>query len=106
MYAQGDSTVYRFGLPVSDDDTARQFLQRDMEPRNELTAVPVKNLPREVLEALDSEDQFEGWRDSIVYYQENTGRYVVPVKADDGIRIYGVNKNGKAVTFDMISESP
>ena len=106
VYGQEDSTIYRFGLPVSNDDTARQFLERDMEPRNELTEVPVNELPDEVLEALDSQDQYKGWRDSTVYYEENTGHYLVHVKREDGIRVFGLSENGEVVTFDMVTESP
>lgn len=104
LFAQDDSTVYRFGLPVSDDDTTGQFLQSDRIPRNEWKAVPVKDLPEKVLEAIREEEQYEGWRDSTVYFEKNTGLYLVPVERDDGLRIYGLNENGNPVTFDMISE--
>lgn len=105
LWAQeSDSTVYRFGLPVSNDDTTRQFLQDDRIPRNEWKAVPVDDLPSEVLEAITEGDQYKGWRDSTVYYEENTGHYIVPVEAEDGLRIYGLSEDGEPVTFDMISE--
>ena len=104
LFAQNDSTVYRFGLPISEDDTAGQFLQSDRIPRNEWKAVPVRDLPEEVLEAITEEDQYKGWRDSTVYFDKNTGLYLVPVEREDGVRIYGLNENGNPVTFDIISE--
>ena len=102
LFAQNDSTVYRFGLPISEDDTAGQFLERDPIPRNEWKAV--RDLPEEVLEAITEEDQYKGWRDSTVYFEKNTGLYLVPVEREDGVRIYGLNENGNPVTFDIISE--
>ena len=101
LFAQNDSTVYRFGLPVSDDDTTGQFLQSDRIPRNTWKAVPLKDLPKKVREAITEEELYEG-RDSIVYFERNTGLYLVPVERDDGIRIYGLNENGNPVTFDMV----
>ncbi len=101
---ESDSTVYRFGLPVSDDDTAEQFLQYDRIPRNEWTAIPVKDLPSEVLEAITEGKQYEGWRDSTVYYEKNTGHYLVPVESEGDIIIYGLNEDGEPVTVDAISK--
>ncbi|HEU5148041.1 MAG TPA: hypothetical protein VFT90_15045 [Chryseosolibacter sp.] len=102
LFAQNDSTVYRFGLPVSEDDTAGQFLQTDRIPENDWKAVPLKDLPKGVLEAIKEQKQYKGWRDSTVYFEKNTGLYLVPVEREDGIRIYGLNENGNPVTFDMI----
>lgn len=97
-----DSTVYRFGLPVSDDDTTEQFLQADRIPGNEWKAIPVDDLPSEVLEAITEGSQYQGWRDSTVYFEKNTGHYLVPVEGEDGLRIYGLNEDGEPVTFDII----
>ena len=104
LLAQNDSTVYRFGLPISEDDTTGQFLQSDRIPRNEWKAVPLNELPGKVLAAITEEKQYRGWQDSTVYFERNTGLYIVPVERDDGIRIYGLNENGNPVTFDMIAE--
>jgi hypothetical protein len=99
-----DSTVYRFGLPVSNDDTTGQFLQDDQIPRDEWKAIPLDDLPAEVLEAITEENQYKGWRDSTVYFEKNTGHYLVPVDEEDGLRIYGLNEDGEPVTFDIIDE--
>ena len=106
LLGQNDSTIYRFGLPIPEDDTARNFPATDIEPETKMMAVPASELPAEVLEALTSQDQYEGWRDTTVYYEKNTGLYRVPVKDKDGIRIFGLNKEGEPVTFDMVTEPP
>ena len=106
LLGQNDSTIYRFGLPIPEDDTTRQFPPTDFEPESRMLAVPASELPEEVLEALTTEDQYQGWRDTSVYFEKNTGLYRVPVKSKDGIRIFGLNKKGEPVTFDMVTERP
>ena len=102
VFSQEDSTVYRNGLPISEDDTVRQFLQSDLEPKNKLTEVPPNALPSDLLDVLNKEEQYQGWQDSTVYFESNTGLYLVPVRTEDGVRIYGLNENGKPVTFDEV----
>jgi hypothetical protein len=106
LVAQNDSTEYRFGLPVGEDDTTSNFPPGDIAPENRMIAVPVNQLPEKVLKALTSEEQYDGWRDTTVYLEKNTGLYHVPVKTQDGIRIFGLNKDGHPVTFDVVTEPP
>lgn len=101
-----DSTRYINGLPVSEDDTVQRFPQQDLEPKNVVTPVPSNALPGKVLRALDKERQYQGWRDTIVYHENNTGLYLVPVKTAEGVRIFGLNEDGNAVTFDEVSAAP
>src|SRR3989337_3846222 len=84
VFSQEDSTQYINGLPVSEYDTVQQFLPGDLEPKNRLTEVPPNALPSAVLEALKKEDQYKGWQDSTVYFESNTGLYLVPVKTNGG----------------------
>lgn len=102
LFAQNDSTVYRFGLPVSEDDTTGQFLQSDRIPEDSWRALPLIEVPEDVLEAIRERKQYAGWEDSTVYYDKDTELYLIPVEREDGIRIYGLNKHGKPVTFDMV----
>ena len=103
VLAQDDSTRYIFGLPVSEDDTARQFPVRDLAPKNTRTPVNASALPQSLLEILDREPQYEGWRDSTVYFDKNTGLYLVPVRYEQDVRIFGLNENGRPVTYDDVS---
>ena len=77
--AQNDSTRYINGLPVTEDDTARQSVQRDIEPKDKLRAVAPEALPADLLKALEDEEQYAGWRDSTVYYDVNTNLYIVHI---------------------------
>jgi hypothetical protein len=103
-YAQADSTRYIRGLPVSDDDTARQFPQEDLEPQDKIMVVPPYKLPSEVREALENQPQYQGWQDSTVYFDKNTRLYIVPVKNNEGIELYGLNENGEPVTFNVVAK--
>src|SRR5688500_14868638 len=92
LLAQDDSTVYRFGLPITEDDTTTQFPPADMEPANKLVVVPMNDLPKKLLRTLNREEQYAGWRDTSVYFEKNTGLYHVPVKHEDGVRVFGLNE--------------
>jgi hypothetical protein len=103
--AQEDSTRYINGLPVSEDDTARQFLEnRDLEPLNRLAPVPVSQLPEKLLDELDAKEQYKGWRDTTVYFDRNTEIYHVPVRYAEGVKIFGMRENGDPVTFREVSD--
>lgn len=101
-FAQDDSIRYINGMPVNADDTVRHFPQNDFSPENNLQPVPAVALPDEVRETLKQE-LYEGWQDSIVYYQKNTELYLVPVKYENGVKIFGLNARGESVTYDEVS---
>ena len=102
-FAQNDSTRYINGLPVSEDDTARQFLQTDLEPKDHLRAVPPDALPSDVLKALDRDALYNGWRDSTVYYDRNTSLFMIHIKSGQSVKIIGMNDRGKPVTFSEVT---
>ena len=100
--AQEDSTRYIFGLPVTEDDTAGQVVTNDLEPKNRYTPVPANDLPEKLRNVLQNEEQYRGWQDSTVYLERNTGLYLVPVKYDEGVKLFGFNANGHPVTYNEI----
>lgn len=100
---QDDSLRYINGLPIPEEDSASEVPVADQPPYNKLVAVNATTLPGGVREALDNDRHYEGWRDTIVYFDKNTGLYLVPVRRPDGIRIYGLNKNGKPATFREVT---
>jgi hypothetical protein len=104
-FAQNDSTRYINGLPVTEDDTARAFPQQDLEPKTHLRVVSPDKLPEKLLKTLQDEEQYLGWSDTTVYYDENIDLYLVHVKREDGVQIYGMTDKGKPVTFNQVSVS-
>ena len=103
-FSQADSTRYINGLPVSDDDTVQQFPQNDLAPAKKITPVEVKNLPAKLREALEQGAQYEGWKDSTVYFDNNTQQYIVPVKYEGGVKIFGVDKDGNPVRYSEVDK--
>ncbi|MEX2233251.1 MAG: hypothetical protein WD824_13900 [Cyclobacteriaceae bacterium] len=105
-FSQNDSTRYINGLPVSEDDTVGQFPQQDLGAKNKLIAVEVNDLPPKLLDVLKKEEQYHGWQDSTIYFEKNTGIYHVPVKYEEGVKIFGLNENGDPVSFREVTPRP
>src|SRR5690606_35174842 len=101
---ENDSTVYRFGLPVTEDDTAESFSERDFPPRQRLTPVSPDALPGKVVKSLNEGRQYEGWRDQVVYYDRDARLFLVSVRDNGTVKIFGVNEQGDPVTFDEVDE--
>ena len=101
-YAQHDSTRYINGLPVGEDDTA-QVSSGDLAPVNRITPIPPANLPARLRDALEEGDQYNGWQDTIIYREENTGLYLVPLKYEGRVKVFGLNERGHPVTFREVT---
>ena len=97
-FSQDDTTQFINGLPVTEDDTARA-VPPDLGPKNRVTAVPEQNIPAGLLKVLREDEQYQGWQDTTVYFEQNTGLYLVPVKYEKGVKIFGLTKNGNPVTY-------
>ena len=103
VFSQSDSTRYINGLPVSEDDTARQAPQTDFTPANKRVPVAEAYLPAELREVLDEEEIYRGWQDTTIYFERNTGLYIVPIRYSEGVKIFGLTKDGEPVTFSEVA---
>ena len=102
-FAQIDSdtsTVYRNGLPISEDDTVTNFPGVDFKPFNEYKKVSFDALPEKLKEELNENSRFNGWRDSLLYFDEINSRYFVAIPIDSMVQIFGFDKRGNVITFD------
>jgi len=104
-FGQTDSTRYINGLPVTEDDTVQGFPQQDLGPKTHLQVVAPDNLPDKLLKTLEEQDQYRGWRDTTVYFDTNIDLYLIHVKTDDGVQIYGMTDKGNPVTFNQVTIS-
>lgn len=100
---QEDSTRYINGLPVTADDSVSEVPPADQWPYNKLTPVKSAALPAGVRHTLENNSQYQGWQDTTIYHDRQAGLYMVPLRDKDGIRIYGLNKNGDPVTFSEVA---
>ena len=102
VYSQADSTRYINGLPVPENDTVTNFPATDLPPTNRMVPVDVNQLPAGVIDALRKEEQYKGWQDTTIYHDANAGLYFVPLRYEGGIRIFGLNDQGNAVTYNEV----
>jgi hypothetical protein len=97
--AQTDSTIYQNGLPVSSDDSVRNFPSDDYYPRNAEIRVRNVELPQSLLKALNDDSLYRGWQKLPVLYNKNTKIYTVRVITKTDTAYYGFNDRGKPVTY-------
>jgi hypothetical protein len=103
--AQTDSIEYVHGLPVTGDpDDTVTATTTDRAPKDILVEVPVDKLPRRLRKTLEKDPEYEGWEKFNVYRDVNTGLYILPIQRGSIIRTYGLNENGKPVTFSETSK--
>jgi hypothetical protein len=94
-----DSTEYIFGLPVTYDDTVRQVFP-DHPPKDVLVKVPENEIPKRLRKSLDKDGIYSGWEKRGVFRDKNTGLYIISIREKTSTRTYGLNGNGKPVTYD------
>lgn len=97
--AQTDTTERR---PIFSDikqDSSEISIQTDHVPVSKSVEVSKSSMPRKLVDALEKEKQYKGWEKFPVYQDSNTKLYLVRVQHGNSIRKYGLNENGKPVTF-------
>jgi hypothetical protein len=102
--AQSDSTVFHQGLPVSHDDTVRNFPHYDYYPKTRMVIVPYEQLPHKLQRSLKEKDLYKGWDQFPVYYDKNTDIYDIRFMDGSDTTVVGMNKNGKPVTYGKRSK--
>lgn len=99
-YTQTDSaTVYRHGLPVSEDDTVQNFPQNDYYPKNVRMVIPDNHLPPKLHKSLQENPRYSGWEQLPVYYDKNTDIYTIRILENSDTTFIGLNRNGKPVSY-------
>jgi hypothetical protein len=103
VVAQSDSTQYVYGIPVTDEDSVENIPFPDLEPIDNYRKLDRSDLPSGLVKALETNDQFKGWEKRAVYLDKNTDLYIVTIPFGDAFRVFGLDKNGKGVTYKEIS---
>lgn len=98
--AQEDSIQLIYGLPITGDDTADDQRSRLHNNVRRVVALPLQELPDDLVRTLDGNDIYSGWRDTVVYLDETSKLYIVPVRYEGGIRTFRMNARGRPVAFD------
>lgn len=95
-----DSTQYIFGLPVTEDDTARAFPQRDIYPYDKKIRVQPGNLPEKLLKSLEENNIYRNWNREPVYHDRNADLFIITIRQDSVMKIFRMTREGKAVSYD------
>ena len=62
--------------------------------------VSTKEIPAKLQKTLNENELYKDWQDSPLYFDKNTNLYNLYIKKDSTIVVYGLNKQGKAVTYN------
>lgn len=93
-----DSTVFRYGLPISNDDTTKR-VRTDEDPTNQWQAVEAKKIPDALRRTLERKEVYEGWEQGQIYYDKHVNQYVVRLRDTKSIRTYGFSAEGAVISF-------
>lgn len=105
LLAQTDSTTFKHGLPVDEDDTVAVFPQTDLFPPENVVLLSPSQIPKKVKKALQKGDQYSGWERGAVYLDKNTNLFLVEIKQGNSSRIFGLDDSGRPVTYDEVSRN-
>jgi hypothetical protein len=93
-----DSTEFRFGLPVSDDDTVAR-VRSDEDPSNQWIPVKSSAIPKKLRRTLEKNDIYEGWQKGELFFDTRINRYLVRIREGSAVRTYGLAADGSPVSF-------
>jgi hypothetical protein len=93
-----DSTEFRFGLPVSNDDTVKE-VRTDQDPSNQWIAIKGSAIPKKLRRVLDKRETYEGWEKGELYYDKSIDRYLLRMHEGNAVRTYGLAADGSPVSF-------
>ena len=101
-FAQSDTTEFVYGIPVTEEDSVENIPFPDLEPVDNYRKLSKSDLPSGLSNSLDRKEEFKGWEKRGVYLDRNTGLYIVTIPFGDAFRIFGLDKDGKGVTYKEV----
>ena len=93
-----DSTQFRYGLPVSNDDTTKQ-VRSDEDPANQWVPMRPSEIPKKLRRALDRKDIYRGWERGEIFFDKRINRYLLRMRNGNAITTYGLTADGSSVSF-------
>lgn len=93
-----DSTEFRYGLPVSNDDTVKQ-VRSDLDPANQWISVERSEIPKRLKRTLERQDIYEGWEQGDLFFDKSINRYLLRMREGNVVRTYGLAADGSPVSF-------
>lgn len=93
-----DSTEFRYGLPISNDDTTKQ-VRSDQDPANQWIAVSASQIPKKLRRTLDRHDVYDGWEKGKIFFDRSINQYLLRMRNGNAITTYGFAADGSSVSF-------
>lgn len=93
-----DSTEFRYGLPVSNDDTTKR-VRSDLDPANQWLTVEQSKIPKKLRRILNRKDIYEGWEQGDLFFDKSINRYLLRMHDGNVVRTYGLAADGSPVSF-------
>jgi hypothetical protein len=93
-----DSTEFRYGLPVSNDDTTQRVLT-DEDPSNRWEPVEAAKIPKRLRETLQDKEVYDGWEQGQIYFDKSVKQYLVRIREAKAVRTYSFSEEGAVVSF-------
>jgi hypothetical protein len=85
---------------VGQDQHYWKELPQDLPPIRNLAEVSKDTIPTRLIKTLRNSELYAGWETLPMYIDKNTGLYMLYLKKDSTITIYGFNEHGKPITYD------
>jgi hypothetical protein len=105
LYAQTDSAVVvrdtintRRTMP-DPQSVYNSELPKDVGPAKDSVLVTDKQVPRRVRKTLNGKDIYDGWQDGEIYLNRNTGLYMLYITRGALVNKFGLDADGRQVTF-------
>ena len=93
-----DSPTFRYGLPVSNDDTTRA-VRSELDPANQWILISKDAIPRKLRKKLNRNDVYRGWEKGNLYYDRSIDQYLLRIRNGNAITTYGLAPDGSPVSF-------
>lgn len=100
-YAQ---TSIKNDEPAGQDQQYWKEIPKDLPPKRDLALVSKDTIPTRLRRTLNGSELYEGWENLPIYIDRNTSLYMLYLKKDRTISIYGFNENGKPITYDAYTK--
>jgi|GEM_PF-5513888 len=101
-HGQDDSTQYIDGIPVTESDTARDFPSNDFYPKDHHELIQRTKLPVQLRKVLDHNSLYHGWQQFPVYLDKNSNLYMIRIKQENILKVFGLDDHGNVVTYDEV----
>ena len=79
-------------------------LPKDLPPFQEMILMSKDTIPTRLRKTLQDNPLYSGWEGAPLYFDKNTDLYMLYMKNEKAITVYGFSEKGKAITYNSYSK--